>query len=256
MAHNKNKLFSSRQNFSRTDVDQALQQRISVRNFPASYRRLICLRLPADVADILELRDTLNLSLEHAERSRLIPDYHEYAGALNTAVEELGIRQQHHAHKLVGMLSLFRELHYKHTLMSRNREIQLRQLVDQNRMAQSHSTRFGIASLLTAVIGFITLLSLPESGWLLKAIIIVSAIASLDFFQSLRILGKEHGILSEELSAVFRDRIESIRWETLSRNIASILGYRKDRSAFVIQTTTDGFNKADMSDEPDGFQFH
>lgn len=256
MTNNNKKLFSGRKEFRQDNDEPPLQQRINVSTFPAAYRRLICLRLPMEVADILELRDTLNQSLEHAERTGLVPDYHEYTGTLNSAVQGLGIKRQHHAHKLVGMLSLFRELHYKHTLMSRNREILLRQLVQQNDAAQSHSARFGIASLLTAVIGFITLLSLPESGWLLKAIIIVSAIASLDFFQSLRILGKEHRILSDELGAVLRDRIESMQWQTLSRNIASILGYRNDEHAFVIQATTDGFSKADIADDSGDFNYH
>lgn len=258
MATADKKLFSRTKQFPEPGAtsETPLQQRISVSNFPSFYRKLICLRFPMDVADIIEIRDSLNQSLDHAERSRLIPDFHEYAKTLNSAVKHLGIERQHHADKMIGILSLFRELHYKHTLMSCNRENHLRKLVVQNRQAQSHSTRFGIASLLTAVIGFITFLALPESGWLLKAIIMVSAIATLDFFQSLRILDKEQKILSDELAAVVRDRIEHMQWNTLSANIASILGYRKDESAFVIQTTVDGFNRDNTSDDTGNFHYH
>lgn len=225
-----------------------LQQRITVSNFPETYRKLLCLRFPMDVAEIIELRDTINQSLEHSELLTTTPGFHDFAATLTNAIELSGVERQHHADKMVGILALFCELHYKHTLMSRNREIQLGQLREQNRESHEDSGRFGVASLLTAIMGFITILALPESGWLLKGITVVSAIAALDFFQSRRIFDSEHKILNNEINTVLRERVEKINWEKLTSNLAAILGYRKDENAFVIHSSIDGFNHTGSTD--------
>ena len=225
-----------------------LQQRITVSNFPETYRKLLCLRFPIDVAEIIELRDMVNQSLERSELLNSTPGFHDFAATLTNAIELSGVERQHHADKMVGILALFRELHYKHTLMSRNREIQLGQLREQNRESHEHSGRFGVASLLTAIMGFIAILALPESGWLLKGITIVSAIATLDFFQSRNIFDNEHKILNDEYNTVLRERVEIINWDKLTSNLAAILGYRKDESAFLIHSTVDGFNHAGGAD--------
>ncbi|MBE9515370.1 MAG: hypothetical protein IME93_00180 [Proteobacteria bacterium] len=220
-----------------------LKQYITVSNFPKAYRKLLCLRFPMDVAEIIELRDMLNQSLERSELLNVTPGFKNFTSTLTDAIELSGVDRQHHADKMVGILSLFRELHYKHNLMSRNREIQLRQLREQNRESNENSVRFGIAALLTAIMGFITFLAVPESGWLLKGITIVSAIATLDFFQSLRIFDGEYKILTDEFNTVLRERVDNMNWEKLTSNLAAILGYRKDQSAFLIHSTADGFNR-------------
>ena len=225
-----------------------LQQHITVSNFPETYRKLVCLRFPLDVAEIIELRDMVNQSLERSDLFNTTPGFQDFAATLTDAIELSGVERQHHADKMVGILALFRELHYKHTLMSRNREIQLDQLREQNCESHENSGRFGVAALLTAIMGFIALLAVPESGWLLKGITIVSAIAALDFFQSRHIFEREQKILNDEFNTVLRERVDKINWGKLTSNLASILGYRKDTSAFLIHSTVDGFNHTNGAD--------
>jgi len=233
-----------RQGLARKQRSQVLQQHITVSSFPAVYRTLAGLRFPADVEDVIEIRDMINQSLDRAERSAIAPRLSQLDNTFTSAIEQSGIHRQHHAEKLARILVLFRELHFQHTLMSRNREIQIRQLMADNREARASSTRLGMISIISASISFISLLALPEPSWLIKSTTLVFAIAALDYFQSLHIFDREYGILTSELNGVLRDRVGAMNRTTLARNLAAVLGYSKHGDAFLIQTGIDGFGNS------------
>lgn len=190
------------------------------------YRTINSLRFPLAVADVLELRHTLNHAIDGYTSPVDTPDYRQFESALNSAIESFGIDKPRHAKKLRMIITLFRDFHYAHIVASRNKEARLRHLQSKNREARVRSIRYGVLTFIASLLGAFIWVGLPQASWLIKASTAILAIISWDNFHSLSILDKEIVILRQELADHLRQRIKTVKWKPLIHKLALILGFK------------------------------
>lgn len=215
---------SSNQGFAATD-DLAIPQ-ITTTTFPAFYRWLMGLRFPLKVADVLEIRDTINHAADAFRVPPPTPDYRHFKEALQTAIESFGIHNKRHVDRLIHILTMFRELHYKHSIHSRDCEWRLRSILGDNEDARRRSKQYGLLTLVASVFAFIAWIAMGNVGWLMKLSIVLLLYASLDYFHSLTTLRNEKQIVTRELNDLLRDRVDSLNWKTLIHKLALLMGYK------------------------------
>ncbi|MDH5648756.1 MAG: hypothetical protein OEY67_03795 [Gammaproteobacteria bacterium] len=218
--------------------------RLTVETFPAFYRTIMALRFPIDVADVMELRDIINHSTDRFSLPPVTPDYRQFVNALQGAIDSFGIENKRHSERLIKVFTMFRHLHYRHSIRSRDKEFELRQLQSDNRLAYSRSMRYAMVSILAAVTGSMAWLSLTEPGWGLKGAVIFFSYLSLDYFHSLGTLERELKIITRELNAVLRERVNSLNWKTMIHKLSLILGFKRIEGINVFLMN----NSADFGD--------
>lgn len=195
-------------------------------SFPAFYTRLLALRFPIPVEDVLEMRDLLNHSVDRYEEPGDTPANREFRDSLENAIYSFGIEDKRHCQRLLKILSLFRELHFQHTVKSRNTEEQLRKNKDENRVARGRSLRYGVIALFATTISGLVWLGMSDPNWQVKALTFVLAFQSWTYFGSLPTLDRDFDRLSRQLNEMLRRRVDSINWKTLIHKVALILGYK------------------------------
>lgn len=199
---------------------------LTPQNFQTFYNRIVGLRFPIDVAQVLELRFLINHAVDRYREPPRTPDYRQFREALQTAIDSFSIENKHHSERLLKTLAMLRELHYTHSINSRNTEIRLRTDLANNRAARTQSIRFGLFSVFTAVISAILWLSLTEAEWWIKLITAGSAYLAWDYFRSLSALDREMNLLTQQLNDVLRRRVQSLNWKTLIHKLSLILGFK------------------------------
>ncbi|MEK7759035.1 MAG: hypothetical protein AAB304_05475, partial [Pseudomonadota bacterium] len=122
---------------------------LTTRDFPYFYARVLALRFPISVAEVLELRDLINHSADVYEEPADIPQNREFRESLESAIHSFGIENRQHGERLLRVLSMLRNMHYQHTIASRDAEQRQRQLQADNRATRRHSLRNGVLALLT-----------------------------------------------------------------------------------------------------------
>ena len=200
---------------------------LTTRDFPDFYARVLALRFPISVAEVLELRDLINHSADVHEEPADIPQNREFRESLEGAIHSFGIENRQHGERLLRVLSMLRDMHYQHTITSRDAEQRLRQLQADNRATRRHSLRNGVLALLTMLGAGLTWFSLEGAGWLLKLLPLTAAVVALGYFHALPLLDREMERLTRDLNDVLRKRVDSLNWRTLIHKLALLLGYKQ-----------------------------
>ncbi len=195
--------------------------------FGSFYRKLLGLRFPLAVADILELRYVFNHAIDQTAEPAPTPDYRHFCDERRREMDRIGIDQPHHAQRLLKLLAVLRQLHLGHSIHSRDTEAELRRALVNNRRAAQQSRRYGNIAFaaLAAIASFWLVLYQP--AWWLYAGVAVTGYFALDYFYSLSILKKEYKLLGRQLEELLARRVAALNWSGVVRNIALVLGYAK-----------------------------
>jgi hypothetical protein len=204
-------------------------------DFPDFYARVLALRFPISVAEVLELRDLINHSADVYEEPADIPQNREFRESLEGAIQSFGIENRQHGERLLRVLSMLRGMHYQHTIASRDAEQRLRRLQVENRSARQHSLRNGVLALLTLLGTGLTWYALGEADWLLKLLPLGAAVIALGYFHALPLLDREMERLTQELNVVLRKRVDTLNWRTLIHKLALLLGYKQIQGVDVFR---------------------
>jgi len=200
---------------------------LTTEGFPDFYTRILAMRFPISVAEVLELRDLINHSADIYEEPADIPQNREFRESLEGAIQSFGIENRHHCERLLGVLSMLRGMHYRHTIATRDAEQRLRRQQAENRAARANSLRYGVIAFASMIGTGLAWLALPETGWLLQFLALFAAVVALGYFHSLPVLDRDMERVTHDLNAVLRKRVESLNWRTLIHKLALLLGYKK-----------------------------
>lgn len=202
-------------------------QILNTKNFPEVYKALTGLRFPIQVADVLEFRAVLNEAVDHYDEPELTPAYREFSEALHSAINSFGVESRHHSERLLKLLSLLRSLHYRHSLNSRDTEVQCRERLEASRAAHQRSFKLGVFTIVAGLTAGVVWFMFPEISWAIKLITLGSAYLSWNYFHSLPILEREIKELNAELNDVLRRRIKTVDWKLLIHKMSLLMGYKK-----------------------------
>ena len=200
---------------------------LTTEGFPDFYTRILTIRFPISVAEVLELRDLINHSADIYEEPADIPQNREFRDSLESAIQSFGIENRHHCERLLGVLSMLRGMHYRHTIATRDAEQRLRRQQAENRAARAHSLRYGLIAVASMVGAGLAWFVLAETSWLLRLVTLLAAVVALGYFHSLPMLDRDMERITQDLNAVLRKRVESLNWRTLIHKLALLLGYKK-----------------------------
>jgi len=226
---------------------QELQDSLTVRNFPIFYRMLLQMRFPIRVSGVIELRALLNDTIDKAQDPEPEVNTGEFHEALETAIDSFGITRPHHRERLLKLLTEIRNLHYAHSIHSRDRELSLRRELEENVAAKTMSKQLGLVFLGLAAAGSAAWALVPTIHWIVQIIIGGSLLMAWDSFHSLPLLDKEHKRLRQELNELLRHRVERINWKTMIHKLSLILGYKVVEGIEVFNETGIGPGNANNS---------
>lgn len=196
-------------------------------NFPKFYRTVVGLRFPIRVADVLDLRSVLNEAVDLYEEPANSPTYREFIDALETAITSFGVESRRHADRLVKLLTLLRDVHYSHSISSRDKELELRARIEVSRESYVRSKRYGVVSLVFGIVCAITWAAMPVAGWPVKLLTLATGYMAWDYFHSQPMLEREEKELNRELNALLRERITSVDWKMLIHKLSLLMGFKK-----------------------------
>ena len=202
-------------------------QELTIEGFPAFYRMLLGLRFPINVADVIEIRGIINTSVDHFTSPPQTPDYRQFMEAMETAIDSFGIDNKRHVDKLTKVMTMMRELHYQHSIASRDQENALRLRHEENKRARSQSIIYGLGTLLLTIFSIILWISMSQPLWYIKLSAILFSFVTWDYFHSLTTLSKENHELTQELNDTLRERVVSLNWKQLIHKLALVLGFKK-----------------------------
>lgn len=209
--------------------------------FPFFYRRLVSLRFPIDVGEILELRYLSHHVIDHAENDGLGREFGEFAAARRRDMDDLGIGKASHCERLTQLLLLIRDYHKAHAARSDADEARLRTEIERNHFAQRQSRHYGKTAGLAALVAASSSFLLSPPAILMQGFTIFLIYLSLDYFYSQSALRREERILSRELGEVLRHRVRAVNWKAVVRQTGAILGYTRPLGgeAFRIEQEAD-----------------
>ncbi len=196
-------------------------------NFPKFYRTVVGLRFPIKVADVLDLRAVLNEAMDQYKEPANSPTYREFVDALESAITSFGVENRRHSDRLVKLLTLLRDIHYSHSISSRDKEVELRTRLDTSRESHIRSKRYGIISLVVGVGSAIAWTAMPAAGWSIKLLTLAAGYMAWDYFHSLPVLEREQKESNRELNNLLRERITSVDWKMLIHKLSLLMGFKK-----------------------------
>lgn len=196
-------------------------------NFPKFYRSVVGLRFPIKVADVLDLRAVLNEAMDQYEEPANSPTYREFVDALESAIVSFGVENRRHSDRLVKLLTLLRDIHYSHSISSRDKEVDLRTRLDTSRESRIRSKRYGIIALTFGIGCAFTWAVMPTAGWSIKLLTLASGYMAWDYFHSLPILERDQKELGQELNDLLRERITNVDWKMLIHKLSLLMGFKK-----------------------------
>jgi len=221
-----------------------LQDSLTVRNFPIFYRMLLQMRFPIRVSGVLELRALLNDTIDKAHEPDPEVNTREFNEALESAIDSFGITRAHHRERLLTLLTEIRNLHYAHSIYSRNRELELREKLRDNDSARRRSSQVGSVFLLLAAIAGVAWAVVPGIHWVVQIVAGGSLLLAWDYYHSLPVLEREQRRLMQDLNELLRHRVESINWKTMIHKLSLILGYKVVEGIEVFNENGIGSNSA------------
>lgn len=218
------------------DLSQAV---LTADNFPRFYKEMVALRFPIKVSDVLELRYLINNSVDRYNLPFDLPGYRQFRDALQSAIESFGIEKERHCSRLMSILAMIRDLHYSHSIESRDAESRLREAINDNLDAREQSLRYGIYSTIISALAALVWLMTTQPGWLIKIVTFVMAYVAWDYFHSMSTLKRDLAILKDSLNQVMRKRVSSIDWKMLIKKVSLVLGYKQIKGVEVFQIEHD-----------------
>jgi hypothetical protein len=195
-------------------------------SFPAFYIKFINLRFPMKVEHLLELRYLINHTVDKYKEPPLTPDYRQFRESLQAAVDSF-IDNQRYSERMLKILSMLRDMHYNHSIRSRNAETRLRQAMAANHDERLRSIRYGLFFILATVSFVILWLTMGNAPLVVKLLPVGYCLLALRYFHQLPGLEKELEKLTLELNDVLRQRVSSLNWKTLIHKLALVLGYKR-----------------------------
>lgn len=216
---------------------------LTTQSFPDFYRRILTLRFPIGVAEVLELRDLINHSADvHEDEANELPQTREFRESLESAIQSFGVENRHHSERLLKVLVMLRGMHYQHTIASRDQEQYLRQQQADNRTDRHTALRNGVLALLTTAGATAAWLLGAQAGWIVPGLALASALAALGYFRLLPRMDRDMERLTGDLNLLLRKRVESINWRTLIHKLALLLGYKRIQGVEVFRQESADFN--------------
>lgn len=216
---------------------------LTTQSFPDFYRRILALRFPIGVAEVLELRDLINHSADvYEDESTEMPQTREFRESLESAIQSFGVENRHHGERLLKVLVMLRGMHYQHTIGSRDQEQRLRQQQADNRTGRDTALRNGILALLTTAGATGAWLLGAQAAWVVPGLALASALVSFGYFRLLPRLDRDMERLTGDLNLLLRQRVESINWRTLIHKLALLLGYKRIQGVEVFRQESADFN--------------
>jgi hypothetical protein len=210
-----------------TNLYRWLDDSLTSRNFPRFYRLVSSLRFPIDVSEVLELRAILNDAVDHAPEPVLTPAYREFREALYSAIDSFGLESKRHCERLLAILVVLRDLHYRHSISSRDAETALRIQQEEIRNARRRSLNYGVAALgLVAGLAAYWFVKI-QPGWAVEAATLIASYGALDYFRSLPLLDRERRRVNTEINDVLRERVSAMDWKMLIHKLSLLMGYKR-----------------------------
>jgi hypothetical protein len=203
------------------------------RNFPRFYRLVSSLRFPIDVSEVLELRSVLNHAVDHMPEPVLTMDYRDFREALYSAIDSFGLEGKRHRDRLMNILVLLRDLHYRHSIASRDGENSLRVQLEEIGIARRRSLTYGTAALalVAAFTGY--WFTHANASWILKIADLVTSYAALDYFRSLPLLERQRRRINADMNDLLRERVRALDWKMLIHKLSLLLGYKRIQGVAV-----------------------
>ncbi|MDH3514202.1 MAG: hypothetical protein OEM83_04950 [Gammaproteobacteria bacterium] len=196
-------------------------------NFHTFYTKFINLRFPMKIEHVLELRYLINQSVDHYKEPAFSPSFRQFRESLQSALDSFAIDNRRHSERMLKILSMFRDIHYTHSIASRDAERRLREAMARNRDEYTKSVRYGLFFIFAGVSFIVIWLALANTSMILKLLPVLYAWLALVQFHKLPELDKVHEKLTLEVNDVLRRRVNSLNWKTLIHKIALVLGYKR-----------------------------
>jgi len=229
---------SSLQSIGTMDIQQQEKRRIrevaqdfstltlTPENFHAFYIKFINLRFPMQVAHLLELRYLINHTVDRYKTPPMTPDYRQFRESLQGAIDSF-IDNQRYSERMLKILSMLRDLHYTHSINSRNAESRLRGALVANRVERGRSVRYGLLFILAGVVCGIFGLAMKTSGWMVELLAAGAGYIAWRYFHKLPRLDRGLEQMTHELNDILRRRVQSLNWRILIHKLALVLGYKR-----------------------------
>lgn len=225
--------------------DDLATQRLDVDSFPDFYRKLIRLRFPLDVAEVIDLRDIINQSADHFNEPAATAGHRRFVGAVRSEIEALGVDRQDHRAKIIHILVMLRCLHQAHSATARKAVRALCRRQRANRGARRLSIRYGVLLLVAAIIGLLACLAIDDVAWPVEAATVLVGYLAFDYFFSLTVLAQDYTRLAQALERLRGEQVRHFEWRTLTKHVALILGYthRFATEPFLVSADDDAVSK-------------
>jgi hypothetical protein len=207
--------------------------------FHTFYTKFINLRFPMKIAHVLELRYLINHAVDHYKEPSPTPSYRQFRDSLQSALDSFGIDNQRHSERMLKILSMFRDIHYAHSIASRDAERQLREAMERNRDDYAKAVRYGLFFIFAGVSFIVIWLAIPSAHLIVKLLPALYCWFSLRYFHKLPALDKEHDKLTQDVNDVLRRRVNSLNWKTLIHKLALVLGYKRVQGVEVFDVDVD-----------------
>ncbi len=207
--------------------------------FHTFYTKFINLRFPMKIAHVLELRYLINHAVDHYKEPSPTPTYRQFRDSLQSALDSFGIENQRHSERMLKILSMFRDIHYAHSIASRDAERQLREGMERNREDYAKAVRYGLFFIFAGVSFIVIWLATPSAHLIVKLLPALYCWFSLRYFHKLPALDKEHDQLTQDVNDVLRRRVNSLNWKTLIHKLALVLGYKRVQGVEVFDVDID-----------------
>ena len=195
--------------------------------FHTFYTKFISLRFPMKIAHVLELRYLINHTVDRYKEPTATPNYRQFRESLQSALDSFSIDNRRHSERMLKILSMFRDIHYAHSIASRNAERRLRENMERNRDEYAKAVRYGLFFIFAGVSFIVIWLATANAHLIVKLLPVVYAWLALRYFHKLPALEKEHEKLTLEVNDVLRRRVNSLNWKTLIHKLALVLGYKR-----------------------------
>ncbi len=222
-------------NAARRGEDLAAQQ-LRVDTFPAFYDKLVSLRFPLAVSDVIEIRAIINQAADDFVEPVPTRGQLRFVRAIGSAIRALGVDTAHHAERLTHILVMFRCLRHAHNAIARQARRQLLRRLEENRAARRVSIRYGVWTLVATAASAMAWLGIDDVAWPVKVGTALFAYLCVDYFYSLSALAQDYRYLGQQLEVLEQERVRVFDWRTLLRHVASILGYTRHQAVepFVV----------------------
>lgn len=195
--------------------------------FHTFYTKFINLRFPMKIAHVLELRYLINHAVDHYREPPVTPSYRQFRESLQSALDSFAIENRRYSERMLKILSMFRDIHYAHSIASRDAERQLRESMERNRNDYARAVRRGLFFVFAGVSFIVFWLATPSAHLVIKLLPALCAWFALRNFHKLPALEKQHEKLTLEVNDVLRRRVNSLNWKTLIHKLALVLGYKR-----------------------------